>query len=292
MVDTLSIKDTHTQKSITISTSPGEYYLKELDVGSVDGKTHTFKYVNQIGVSVYGISLGTRDIRIIGWVADENFDRLIQRKKVLNSFINPTHLMELIVGGYKLSFYPGKSIKYSTSYEENNEVLCKFLIEGECPYPLFTPLQEQRVSVAYTLGKFRFPLTIPPEGVQMGVRQPSLIALVNNAGDFPVGYTIEFKATGSVSNPSLIDIGSQQMLKINKQMIAGESVTVNTREGERQIIGRIGGVEQNYFQYRTYESDWLTLGVGENLLRYNADSGVTNLEALITFSPGFMEVEP
>ena len=213
-------------------------------------------------------------------------------KRVLNSMVNPKHTLEVIRGNHKISFIPVTSVKYSSTYKENNEYMAKFLITGYCPYPLFTNLYDSVVSVSYTEPKFRFPLVIPKvEGMIFGVRQPSLIAEVNNPGDFPIGYTIDFKATGTVVNPSLVDIGTQSYFKIHKTLTRGEVVRVYTQEGERRVVGILDGVETNYYQYRTHDSSWLQLERGENLIRYDAEEGLSSLEVVITFNPGFLEVE-
>lgn len=292
MTNSIVLVDTNTGSRININTSQGEYWLDSVDWGTVESNNHTFKYVDQIGVYLYNTTLETRQVMITGWVAKEDEAEVKRMKRVLNSMVNPKHTLEAIRGDYKISFVPVTSVKYSPTYKENNEYMAKFLITGYCPYPLFTTVNEQRKSVAYTERKFHFPLIIPKdEGIVMGIRQPSLIATVNNAGDYPVGYTIEFKANGTVVNPKLIDIGTQEYILIKKTLSSGESVVVNTRDGERKVTGGFVGRESNYFQYRTYDSSWLQLAVGQNLLRYDAEDGVTALEVVITFNPGFLEVE-
>lgn len=292
MTNSIVLVDTNTGSRININTSQGEYWLDSVDWGTVEANNHTFKYVDQIGVYLYNTTLETRQIMITGWVAKEDEAEVRRMKRVLNSMVNPKHTLEAIRGDYKISFVPVTSVKYSATYKENNEYMAKFLITGYCPYPLFTNLYDSIVSVSYTESRFKFPLIIPKgDGMVFGVRQPSLIAEVNNPGDFPIGYTIEFKATGTVVNPSLIDIGTQDHLKIHKTLTSGEVVRVYTQEGERRVVGILGGVETNYYQYRTHDSSWLQLERGQNLIRYDAEEGLSSLEVVITFNPGFLEVE-
>ena len=292
MTNSIVLVNTNTGSRININTSQGEYWLDSVDWGTVEANNHTFKYVDQIGVYLYNTTLETRQIMITGWVAKEDEDEVRRMKRVLNSMVNPKHTLEVIRGNHKISFIPVTSVKYSSTYKENNEYMAKFLITGYCPYPLFTNLYDSVVSVSYTEPRFRFPLVIS-KGVGMifGVRQPSLIAEVNNPGDFPIGYTIEFKATGTVVNPSLVDIGTQNYFKIHKTLTSGEVVRVYTQEGERRVVGILDGVETNYYQYRTHDSSWLQLERGENLIRYDAEEGLSSLEVVITFNPGFLEVE-
>lgn len=292
MIRSIVLYNTVTKKSLRVNDSLGEFWLAEADFGTVESNINTYKYLDQIGVSIYNTTLNPRQIAITGWVAGDDLAQVEKQRTELNSFVNPLQLTEARVGEYQISFMPRSSVKYSPVYRENNEVMCKFLITGYCPYPLFTTITEERVSVAYTERKFKFPLVIPKDtGIVLGVRQPSLIATVNNTGDVPVGYNIEFKTSGAVLNPRLIDIGTQQFILINKQLSAGESVIINTQEGKRKVTGVNNGVESNYFRYRSFDSSWLTLATGQNLLRYAADEGITSLEVVIDYNPGFLEVD-
>lgn len=292
MIEALVLKNTVSGESININKDDGEYWLNEVDFGQVEGNIHSFKFIDQIGETVYNTTLDPRQIQISGWVAAWDWSSVKLMKDRLNHFIHPKQLMECYANGKKIQFYPRTSVVYSPTYKENNEVLSKFLITGYCAYPLFTDENEHSVSVAYTEKMFHFPLIIPKnEGIIMGLRQPSLIAEVVNNGDVDVGYIIEFRAYGTVVNPILTDIGTQKFIEISKTMHNGEVITIDTREGYRHVEGSVNGVKSNYFKYRTYDSSWLSLGKGTNYLRYNAEDGITALEVYIRFDPGYLEVD-
>lgn len=292
MIESVVLKNTVLGTQIDINKSSGEYWLNEVDFGQVESNVHTFKFIDQIGETVYNTTLGPRQIQISGWVAAWDSNSVSRMKRALNHFVNPKHLLEAYANDKKIQFYSRTSVVYSPTYKDNNEYISKFLITGYCAYPLFTDANEHTVSVASTTPLLRFPLVIPKDtGLLMGVRQPTLIAKVDNTGDLPVGYTIEFIAKGTVVNPIITDIGSQMFIKLNKTMKSGESIIVDTREGFRRIRGVINGVESNYFKYRTYDSRWLTLESGINYIRYNADEGVSALEVTIKFEPGYLEVD-
>lgn len=291
MIDSVSLLNTVTQSRININQDDGEYWLKEVDFGQVEGDIHTFKFINQPGETVYNIGLSPRQIQISGWVAAWDEFSVTRMKDLLNRTINPKHLMEAYAKGKKIGFYPRTSVVYSPTYENNNELISQFLITGYCPYPLFTDEEDSNTLVSYTTPLWRFPWAIPSDGFIFGIRQPTLIAEVNNAGDLPIGYIIEFKARGTVINPFLVDIGSQQFIKFNKTMSDGEVITVDTKEGYRKVTGSVNGIESNYFKYRTFDSSWLQLETGVNYLRYNADDGVALLEVNIIYNPAYLEVD-
>lgn len=288
-------KATQTMFELDVSTTP-YYILDTVDWGQVEGNHHSYKYVNQIGVFVTGTSLETRDVSVTGWIIAKTEIQMNERKKMLNRFVNPQQLIKLTYKEYDLEFLPNTSVKYSATLVENNEVVCRFKIEGLCPDPLFKENTENRVAAATTFGMFHFPLIInktqqnPPQ-IVFGLRQPSLFISVYNSGAVRTGMQMVFKATGTVKNPSFINVFTQEFFKINKTMVAGETITINTIIGEKKVIGILDGAEHNYFKYRDLDSTWLQLEVGDNLFRYDADENIDGLEAYIYFYNRYLEVQ-
>ena len=277
MVEGIKLKNVQTGSVLTLDmVSTPDYILDSVDWGTVESTHHSYKYVNQIGVYVTGTSLETRSVVIQGWVIADNESVMTNRKKVLNRFFNPQQAIDLFYGDYVLRFLPDTSVKYSATVGENNDVVCKFKVEGYCPDPLFGERVESKVTAASTIPMFHFPLIIsktpsPPGGVMFGLRQPSLIVAINNSGAVDVGMKIVFKANGTLESPSLINVNTQKYFKINKQMHAGEEIVVDTIVGEKKIQGTFNGVTSNYFKYRDLDSEWLQLKVGDNLFRYDAE---------------------
>lgn len=297
MVENITLKNMVTNAVLELDKVTTPYYiLGSATWGEVEGTHHSYKYVNQIGVYVTGTSLGTRDVEITGWVIADMETDMTARKAMLNRFVNPQQLIELSYSSYRLKFLPNSSIKYSATIEENNEVICKFQIVGLAADPLFKDDHEDKVSAASTKAMFHFPLIInktdqEPPVILFGVREPSLIVNVYNNGAVGTGMRIVFKALGTLTGPSLINVYTQEYFKINKTMYAGETVEVITTVGEKKVIAMVNGVELNYFRYRDLDSTWLQLDVGDNLFRYDAEAGIDNLEVYIYFSNKYLEVQ-
>lgn len=297
MVENVILLNKATQAVLELDVSATPYYILDVvDWGQIESNHHSYKYVNQIGVYVTGTSLETRDVEITGWIIAKTESQMDERKRMLNRFVNPQQLIKLTYKEYDLEFLPNTSIKYSTTLIENNEVVCRFKIDGLCPDPLFRENVENKVAAATTVGMFHFPLIInktqqsPPQ-IVFGLRQPSLIINVYNSGAVRTGMKMVFKATGTIKNPSFINVMTQEYFKINKTMVAGETVTINTTIGEKKVIGFLNGREQNYFKYRDLDSTWLQLEVGDNLFRYDADENIDGLEAYIYFYNRYLEVQ-
>ncbi len=293
MIDSLVLTNTVTLQSVLLDKDNSELVLDEADLGTVEGTHHSYKYVSQVGVYIDSTTLEQRVVAISGWVIGNTYDELKANKAVLNKLINPLHTIEVVVQDkYKLDFKPDFSVKYSASYEENNEVLCKFLIQGTCADPMFTKKLRQSALIASTLPKFHFPLIIPKNtGLIMGLREPSLLATINNGGDIDTGMLITFSCTSTVTNPVLLNVNTREFIKINKTIASGEQVIVSTSSGNKYIKGVMKGEESNYFKYLDFDSTWLQLHTGDNTLKYDADNNVEGLEVLISFLPKYLEVQ-
>ncbi|WP_414733439.1 phage tail family protein [Acetobacterium carbinolicum] len=147
--------------------------------------------------------------------------------------------------------------------------------------PFWLDLVEQREEIALWIGDFEFELEFPEEGIEMGHREQSLIVNCLNNGDLETGMRIEFKALASLTNPSLFNVHTREFIKINKTMAAGEVISVSTYFGNKQIISKLNGIESNVFYAIDEDSSFLQLNKGDNLFRYDAETGLDNLEVTI-----------
>lgn len=297
MVNKLILFNTISRARLELDTMDTPYLiLGETDWNAVQGKHHTHKFFNQVGVSVSSTSLEERDIEIQGWVVAETEQAMASRKQILNNFINPRQLVSMEYLQYKLDFLPNQSIRYTPSWADNNEVVCSFMITGTAPDPRWSDKAETTIPAAATIPTFHFPLiivpephSIPPEppypaqGVVFGYRQPSLYISIRNESSVPVGMRIVFRAYGTLKNPSLINVTSGEYFKVNIDMHGGDSIVVVTELGQKSVTGAINGVQQNLFPYRDIGSTWLQLEVGDNIFTYSADEGMDNLDIFMHY---------
>lgn len=297
MVERIVLKKVKNSEELVLDmVSTPEYVLKSVDWGTIKGTHHTYKYVNQVGVTVSGTSLETRPIQIEGWVVAENQLRMDTLKNRLNSFVNPQDAIDLYYDKYMIRFIPDETIKYATSSSENNDAFCKFSISGTCPNPLFTNAEENISIFATTTSMFHFPLIMSKsssdKGVVFGNGTNSLIANVFNEGSVSSGMRIIFKASGKVVNPKLINVNTQENFILNKTLVDEEEIEINTNIGEKSVKGKVGNASySNYYMYKDIDSQWLQLDVGDNLFRYDADSGLENLEIFVYYYNRFLEVQ-
>lgn len=161
MVESIVLVNKSLGTFLPINMATRDYVLENVDWGAIESSNKSYKFINQVGVYVTGTTLESRTISILGWVVADTIEDMKRRKKFLNSFVNPLQRIDLQYNEYRIEGIPETSIKYGSEMPENNEVMCKFLINLFCPDPMFYTQNGSYVSVANWAPKFRFPLIIP-----------------------------------------------------------------------------------------------------------------------------------
>lgn len=297
MVENVILKNLDTLALLELDVTETPYFILEsVDWGQIEANHHSYKYVNQIGVTIVSTTLETRDVEIIGWIIAESEQAMESRKRILNRFVNPQQFINLQYKLYNLDFKPIKTVQYTANISDNNEIMCKFKITGLAADPLFKDNKETLKTGAMVHGLFHFPLMIDVvdngfKTIMFGYKEPSLLIAVKNKGDTKTGFRLLFKAKGTVVNPILLDVNTQKYIKINKTLVDDEVVEIDTVTGSKRIVGRLNGVESNYYKYKDLGSTWLELQIGDNVYSFDADEGLDNLEVYIYFSNRYLEVE-
>lgn len=299
MVEAITLVNTSSGKSLNINMDDSLYYvLDSCYWGQVKGDVETVKYVNQVGKIVVAKTVSERDIKITGWVvADEN-GLMTTLKSFLNSFVNPLQEMNLVYKDKYLTFVPDTSVKYETKYEDNNDTIAKFTINGTCYDPLWKDSNGSKVVAAEIVSAFHFPLKFhelpknAPE-VIFGSIVANTVFEVENKGDITSGFMVVFTAKkGDVFAPYVKDVNSGKTLSISTSMRLGESMTVSTVIGHRWIKSGVEDTDgKSMFKYLGRNSSWLQLKPGTNLLSFGAASGADNLDCYLVFNNRYLEVQ-
>lgn len=275
-------------ESVELSETSSYALFSVEGLGSTDTLLSTTKSAGQDGVNYQGNTIDSRSVSIeISIVATGKEDMNRKRSnllKILNpkleemelTYLNGSKIKKLIVVPELVSFPPAEHFADSVQGA---------IIELYAPDPYFKNPTESKSEIALWRPSFGFPLSIPNEGIKMGFREPSLIVNVFNKGDVETGMRIKFKALGEVVNPSLFNVNTREYFKINKTMAAGEVIEVNTNFQNKRVNKIKQGVVTNVFHYIDLTSTFLQLDPGDNLLRYDADENIDNLEVDIYYNP-------
>ena len=295
MIESVKLVNLVTNKELQLGMDNEEYLIEEggIDWGTIETNHSTFQYPTQIGVYKTSTQLGTREPSITGWIVGKTISEIEDKKLVLSKTVNPLQDIRIVADGYYLEGVPATTVKFSSSYKENNEVMCKYLIQVFCPFPMWNRVSEIGVSIADTQGMFGFPLIFKPEGNIFGLRKNSLFTDVYNYGAIEVGMQLTLVARGVVNNPMVMNIKTKEYIKINKTLQEGETVVINTSKGERSVMGvSPNGVKSSYFSYFDYDNSWLQLPVGTSTFTYktydsdgNEDDTYKRLDVNVSYRP-------
>ena len=151
-----------------------------------------------------------------------------------------------------------------------------------CPFPFFSGM-EQTVPMSYWQKNITLPFVMHSPFV-IGKRVQEQIKNIPNPQPVNVGITVTFTANGgNVSNPSLQNLSTGESFQLEAFLSPGESVYANTSNGHK-AAGYLGDDAQTPDIWDYAANDWLQLHPGDNLLRYDADSGLEHLDVSIIYS--------
>lgn len=235
--------------------------------------------------------LSERNIVIQGKL--KKINREVNRAKLIK-VLNPKLSGKLIYSNKDLNITKYIDCVIEKSPDPVKDFVSTFQISLLCNDPYWKDTNDTKINIAKWIGDFHFPLSIVSEnGIIMGHRQPSLITNLVNNGDIKTGMIIEFIAHGTLKKPSLFNINTREFIKLNKTMVAGEVITINTNYGKKRIESNLNGIKTNILNYLDIAGGGITflqLDIGDNLLRYDADENLSNLEVNIYFRPGYLGV--
>lgn len=253
---------------------------------------NTTKGMQQDGITYLNNSLDSKDITIELTLTGNSIEELQQLKNKIYDVCNPKlELGELI---YRDDFKERKIKCICGSLpipEQNNgQSYEKCIINLICPNPFWQDVEEIKEEIVLWISAFEFPLELTSEGIELGHREPNLIKNIINNGDVNTGMIISFKALATVVNPSLTNINTQEFIKLNTTMTEGQEIRINTNYSSKRIDSINNNIISNAFNLIDWNSTFLQLECGDNLFRYNADTGLDNLEVNIYHDNSYLGV--
>ena len=289
--------------SLSFSTA-STYHVNMKDVSGLSDIRNDIYSINSMGQdgdTFLGNRIKSRDIEIVGHINERDKERVHRFRRRMNNILNPQFKATLI---YEL----GDFRRVIDCTIDNAPVFVRrpifeeFTIQLSCLNPFWREDAELRQDIATWVGGFEFPidrpdddlpqgLEIPIEGTwEIGWRELALIVPLFNGGDVRAGMRIEFRALGSLLNPSLLNVNTGEFIKINFAMIAGDVITVTTGWGEKGVTLRRAGETTDIFRFLDPDSTYLQLAVGDNLFRYDADENMESLDITIHHHNFFLGV--
>ncbi len=271
------------------------YWLGPVDWGQVQGQHQTYNYYNQVGKSIVDTTVGTRPLSITGWVVDGE-GKIQDRCDFLNAFISPMEDYELEYKNKKIQFRPDISVAYSPEYMKNNEKVRRFLIQGTCPFPLFTDQSDTAVPFQQTGNRFVFPTNFGQlEPLVFAVTGQAYSIHVNNRGGFSTGFIVRIRFSGEVQNPQIKNLTTGKMVGVNRTFARGEQLEISTVPGSKHMtLWSEDGQKVNLIKYRDVRTSFGTqLQPGDNHIALDcADLDQrASMDVTLYYTPLYLEVE-
>ena len=255
-------------------------------LSDVRNAIYSISSMGQDGDTYLGQRIESREIEIVGSINTRNKDHMRELRRALNRVLNPQY-------SAILKYEYGDFVRFIDCKVDNAPVFSRkaifqdFTIQLLCLNPFWREEKETREDIASWIGGFEFPtetggLEIDDvEKWEVGYRQPSLIVNVFNSGDVKAGIRVDFRAIGIVVNPSILNVGTQEFIKFNLTMQAGDVLSIATGYGEKAATLKRSGAETDAFRFLDTDSTYFQLEVGDNLFRYAAESNLESLEVTI-----------
>lgn len=271
------------------------YHTNEVSgLSDIRNAIYSINSMGQDGDTYLGNRIQSREIEIVGSIATRNKDETVTLRRRLNHVLNPKI-------GATLTYVYGDFKRVIDCRVDNAPVYSRkaifqdYTVQLVCHNPFWREEAESKTDIASWIGGFEFPeplgLEIPmEEGWEIGYREPSLIVNVYNGGDVKSGVRIDFRALGTVVNPSLLNIDTQEFIKVNYTLEAGDVLSVSTYYGQKEVFLKTGGQTIDAFRYLDPDSSYIQLEVGDNLFRYDAESNVAGLEVSIYHNNQYLGV--
>jgi len=267
------------------------YHTNEVSgLSDIRNAIYSISSMGQDGDTYLGNRIQSREIEIVGSIATRDKTEALTMRRWLNHVLNPQIGATLVYeyGDFKRVI----DCRVDNAPMYNRAAIMQgYTVQLICLNPFWREETESMTAIAAWLGLFEFELEIPIEdGIEMGRREPSMIVNVYNEGDVRAGIRIDFRALGTVANPSLLNISTGEKIQINYTMLAGDVLSVSTYYGGKEVTLRSGGHTINAFRFLDPDSSYLQLEVGDNLFRYDAASNVDGLEVSIFHNNQYLGV--
>lgn len=237
----------------------------------------------QTGKTITGQSIGSRSLTVTGSILRD----LDANEALLKRLVRPKEAGRFLKTVGDTTWYL-EVLPSHTPDVSGGEHLLNFQFKLKAAYPYWRTVETAATMLGGLEGSW-FPTPVSTAGSwYISKYKKDVYTTVVNSGSTETEFVLTLTASARVKNPMLWHNGKRSYLKLNKEMLPGESAIISTVDGSRGCTYRQSdGTEVNGFRWLDYDSDlWMTLDPGDNVLRLTADEGRENLTATVTAPKG------
>lgn len=147
-----------------------------------------------------------------------------------------------------------------------------------CPNPFFNDVSDNMVEFNAIDSLFEFPFEIvtpiPFSEITTGEE-----INVRNLGDVASGMEIKIIVAGTVTNPVMYNVVTNQYFKIMKSFSTGDVIVINTNKKYKKVQLTSEGTTTSIVGNIASGSTWLQIDPGDNIFQITADSNPENIIA-------------
>lgn len=242
------------ESKITISDSGSLFTGRNITLSTSQG-------FNQVGTTVQGRSVNDLDVVILGEILGET---KASRELLLNTIL-PGRTGKIVWNDLWEIDVEITQSPHIELYPQN----AKFSFGIKAPYPYWRMVQGEIDILGGVKPLFEFlDLTKP---FAFGERITELFTNVKNRGNIDIPFIVIFTAMDNLSNPQITNATTYEFLRIIRDMVVGEIITVDLTKRPISITSNIGGSITDAFGNIDIMSTLYRLHPGDNILRYDAD---------------------
>lgn len=195
--------------------------------------------------------------------------KLFRKKKEGTLFYKSTE-RDVYIKGY---------VEDVTPNQYSNPVTVQLVIV--CFDPYFIDAQALVTEIGRNSPKLHFALAIT-EPRPFGIYSENTKQTLTNNGDEQLGMLIHIYASGRAEIPIIYNDETGEFFGLGIELMAGDEVVINTKQGEHAVTLKRAAQEFNIFVAITRGSSWLQLDVGAHTFGATASSGGDALRFMLS----------
>lgn len=284
-------------ESIELSTKSLYHVNVSVDatgIADIQNEIYGTSSMGQHGETKTGMHIEPREIKVTGAINAKSKDYAYTLRRRALKTLNPEldGVLTYEYGDFKRKIACTVSDTPEFYRKQGTPLVC-FDLAFRCSSPFWQEEAEMREDIASWVGAWEFPYDIDQDddtSMIWGYREESIIVDCYNSGDVSTGMRIRFSALGTVVKPILLNVDTQEYIQINATMQTGDVIEINTEYGSKGATLTRNGATTDYYRYIDVDSTFMQLAIGDNIFRYDAESGVNSMEVSLYYNAKYLGV--
>lgn len=258
--------------SVTFDYDGGFLINKPVGIDTLSVNLSQAQGINQVGATIRSKTIQPRPVTISGALFGDN---QAAGKDRLLSVVRPDIAGKL----YADNFYLDVHVTATPTIEAVRRG-AKFQFSLLAPYPYWRRDDSFSTPLSGIEKLFKFPWNLM-QPYRFGQLTETAFINIINAGQVPVPFTVTFAASGDVSNPRIINAMTGESLKLTKALVAGERLVVEITHDRTYVTSSVDGDCRGAL---SLQSNLYRLSTGDNVLKPEADFGLSNMQIYINYA--------